>query len=171
MLAGAVALAAGRFQPLVRLDPVPATAILTRGEAAAGWPSKRFHDVLPLTEARGLARLIEARAAAVAGPHDRLGDACDFLTLAADWPYRYRNDAEVGLARGEHALDDLIGRVLDTDEGGLASSRAAVGLHGPAAGRPRGQRLSRHVRASSCSRRNRCSGTPTRTAAHGRRIG
>ena len=136
MLAGAVALAAGRFQPLVRLDPVPATATAATGEAAAGWPSKRFHDVLPLAEARGLARLIESRAAAVARPHDRLGDACDFLTLAADWPYRYRNDAEVGLARGEHALDDLIGRVLDTDEGGLASSRSRWAFTGRLLGDP-----------------------------------
>ena len=81
MLAGAVALAAGRFQPLVRLDPVPASP--GTGEAATGRPFKRFHDVLSLTEARGLARLIEARAAAVASPHDRLGDACDFLTAGS----------------------------------------------------------------------------------------
>ena len=134
MLAGAVALAAGRFQPLVRLDPVPSNP--GTDQATPGMPFKRFHDVLSLTEARGLARLIEARAAAVASPHGHLGDACDFLTLAADWPYRYRNDAEVGSARGEQAMDDLIGRVLENDEGGLASSRTRWAFTGRLLGDP-----------------------------------
>ncbi len=90
MLAGAVALAAGRFEPLVRWDT-----------------PRRFGDVLSVGEARTLARDLETRVADRVGPHDQIGDACDFLTLAGDWPYRYRSDD------GENAFDDLAGRVLD----------------------------------------------------------
>jgi hypothetical protein len=121
MLAGAVALAAGRFEPLVRLEPIPAN----RGwaSAASSAASKRFADRLSLAEARAFARKVEALAAAVAGHPGELGDRCDFLTLAGDWPYAYRNDVESGRARGEHALDDLIGRELTSDEGGLELTR------------------------------------------------
>ena len=117
MLAGAVALAAGRFQPLVRLEPI----VGDPGPGSKSGPRpKRFADRLSLDEARAFARKVEGLAAAVAGPHGGLGDSCDFLTLAGDWPYAYRNDVEDGQARGEHALDDLIGRVLDGSEPGLA---------------------------------------------------
>ena len=90
MLAGAVALAAGRFQPLVR------------------WETPRQHaDVPGLDEARELAANLEAQVAARVANHGKLGDDCDFLTLAGDWPYRYRDK------EGEAAFDDLIGRSTD----------------------------------------------------------
>ena len=117
MLAGAVALAAGRFQPLVRLDRI--TRYSSSGESSVGSRFESFRDVLSLAEARRFAHMIEARAATLTGTYNRLGDHCDFLTLAGDWPYRYSNDAEGGVVRGEHALDDLIGRLLETNEGGL----------------------------------------------------
>jgi hypothetical protein len=91
MLAGAVALAAGRFEPLVRWDT-----------------PRRFGEVLSLDEARALARDLETRVADRVGRYDQIGDACDFLTLAGDWPYRYLS------AVGENAFDafdDLAGRV------------------------------------------------------------
>jgi hypothetical protein len=134
MLAGAVALAAGRFQPLVRLDPVASSS--DSAQAAQGSKFRHFHDVLSLSDARSLARRVEARAEAVASPYEGLGDCCDFLTLAVDWPYKYRNDAEQGAAWGEHALDDLIGRLLQTDEGGLATSRSRWAFTGRLLGDP-----------------------------------
>jgi len=134
MLAGAVALAAGRFQPLVRLDPI--TRYSNSGEPSVGSRFKSFRDVLSLAEARGFAHMIEARAATITGTYDRLGDHCDFLTLAGDWPYRYSNDAEGGVVRGEHALDDLIGRLLETNEGGLALSRSRWAFTGRLLGNP-----------------------------------
>ena len=134
MLAGAVALAAGRFQPLVRLDPI--TRDSSSGESSVGSRFESFRDVLSLAEARGFAHMIEARAATITGTYDRLGDHCDFLTLAGDWPYRYSNDAEGGIVRGEHALDDLIGRLLETNEGGLAQSRSRWAFTGRLLGNP-----------------------------------
>ena len=134
MLAGAVALAAGRFQPLVRLDPI--TRYSSSGESSVGSRFESFHDVLSLAEARRFAHMIEARAATLTGTYNRLGDHCDFLTLAGDWPYRYSNDAEGGVVRGEHALDDLIGRLLETNEGGLAQSRSRWAFTGRLLGNP-----------------------------------
>ena len=134
MLAGAVALAAGRFQPLVRLDPI--TRYSSSGESSVGSRFESFRDVLSLAEARRFAHMIEARAATLTGTYDRLGDHCDFLTLAGDWPYRYSNDAEGGVVRGEHALDDLIGRLLETNEGGLAHSRSRWAFTGRLLGNP-----------------------------------
>ena len=134
MLAGAVALAAGRFQPLVRLDPVTRDS-LSR-EPSGGSRFKTFSDVFSLTEARKFGRLIEALAATITGSYNRLGDRCDFLTLAGDWPYRYFNDEESGILRGEHALDDLIGRSLETNEGGLARSRSRWAFTGRLLGDP-----------------------------------
>jgi hypothetical protein len=135
MLAGAVALAAGRFQPLIWLDGVPSSP--GSGDKFRPGPEiKPFHAVLSLSEARRLARMIESRAAAIASPHSGLGDRCDFLTMAVDWPYRYQNDLEEGIARGEHALDDLIGRVLETEEGGLATSRSRWAFTGRLLGDP-----------------------------------
>ena len=134
MLAGAVALAAGRFQPLVRLDPI--TRDSSSGESSVGSRFESFRDVLSLAEARKFAHMIEARAATLTGMYDGLGDHCDFLTLAGDWPYRYSNDAEGGVVRGEHALDDLIGRLLKTNEGGLAHSRSRWAFTGRLLGNP-----------------------------------
>ena len=69
MLAGAVALAAGRFQPLVRLDPVTGDRILE--SLRVGSRVKSFQDVLSLAEARRFARLIEATAATITGSIQR----------------------------------------------------------------------------------------------------
>lgn len=104
-LAGAAALAAGRFQPLVRVDPE------TGGTASKPRPLG-FHDRLAEDDAVAFARRIEARVAAVAPSYARLGDEVDFLTLAGDWPYRYEFARGTGLNRGERAVDDLIGRDL-----------------------------------------------------------
>ena len=84
-LAGAVALAAGRFQPLVRWET-----------------GKHFADVLPADEARTLALGLETLLADRGLRYDRLGDDCDFVTLAGDYPYRYDDKT------GQNAFDDLI---------------------------------------------------------------
>ncbi|HMB04571.1 MAG TPA: hypothetical protein VKP69_12635 [Isosphaeraceae bacterium] len=88
MLAGAVALAAGRFEPLVRWE-LP----------------RRFADVLSADDARALALDLETRIAGRVGRYGQIGDDCDFLTLAGDWPYRYQDKG------GQNAFDDLVGRV------------------------------------------------------------
>jgi hypothetical protein len=134
MLAAAVALAAGRFQPLVELEPLGASASSEASVNDSG--TKSFHHVLSLAQARAFARMVQRRAEAVVGGCDGLGDACDFLTLAGDWPYRYLNDAENGKVRGEQAIDDLIGRVLETEEGGLAESRHRWAFAGRILGDP-----------------------------------
>ena len=92
-LAGAVALAAGRFQPLLRWDV-----------------GKSFDDELQLEEARDLARNLVAKVRESVPRYDRLGDDCDFVTLAGDYPYRYI-DKEQG---GACAFDDLILRDAST---------------------------------------------------------
>jgi hypothetical protein len=89
-LAGAVALAAGRFQPLLRWET-----------------KKRFADDLTTDEAGALAHELEGVVAARIPDHDTLGDGCDFVTLAGDYPYRYLVD------RQPSALDDLVLRSAD----------------------------------------------------------
>ncbi|AGA30719.1 hypothetical protein [Singulisphaera acidiphila] len=89
-LAGAVALAAGRFQPLLRWDV-----------------EKGFGDVLTNDEAHALAASLESKVADCIPSYNRLGDNCDFVTLAGDWPYRY---APQSVQEGPKAFDDLIGR-------------------------------------------------------------
>ncbi len=134
MLAGAVALAAGRFQPLVRVEPTMWTLDDTRN------PGRVYHlgDKLTLPEATRFARHLEARVASVTPRYGQLGDDCDFLTIAGDWPYRYENDVERGPVRGVHALDDLIGRKLegDTDAQGLNLSRRRWAYAGRLLGDP-----------------------------------
>ena len=93
MLAGAVALAAGRFQPLLRLDS-----------------AERFADVLTLAQADLFARAVARRVGEVAPKYEGFGDDCDFLTIAGDYPYRYQ-DPKAGL----NALDDRLGRQPGTD--------------------------------------------------------
>jgi hypothetical protein len=88
-LAGAVALAAGRFQRLIRWDP-----------------PRRFGAEPTQGEAVFLANGLEAEVAKYVKSYDRLGDDCDFLTLAGDWPYRYRDKV------GPAAFDDLVGRSI-----------------------------------------------------------
>jgi hypothetical protein len=134
MLAGAVALAAGRFQPLVRLEPIAWE--VGHEDSRPGSRMKRFHDVLSMAEARRFARLIEATALSLAGGIIGLGDRCDFLTLAGDWPYRYLNNQEGGVASGEHALDDLVGRIIPTDQVGVEQSRSRWAFAGRLLGDP-----------------------------------
>ena len=134
MLAGAVALAAGRFQPLVRLEPSMWSLEETRDAGRV----YRSGDVLTLPQALRFARRLEARVASVAPRYDQLGDDCDFLTIAGDWPYRYTNDVERGSVRGIHALDDLIGRNLEgePDAQGLNASRRRWAYTGRLLGDP-----------------------------------
>jgi len=108
MLAGAVALAAGHFQPLVRLNAFSHTS----SDRSKPNDPARFHDVLTLPEAWEFARQIEGRVRSFALAYDQLGDRCDFLTLAGDWPYRYKVGEGIAPIRGVYALDDLIGRKL-----------------------------------------------------------
>ncbi|WP_406693515.1 hypothetical protein V5E97_21005 [Singulisphaera sp. Ch08] len=89
-LAGAVALAAGRFQPILRWDV-----------------EKTFGDVLSYDEARELAASFESKVGDCVPSYNRLGDDCDFVTLAGDWPYRYNPQSG---QEGPKAFDDLIGR-------------------------------------------------------------
>lgn len=107
MLAGAVALAAGRFQPLLRWDS-----------------PHRFADVISADQARQHASALEAIVARAVAGFDRLGDDCDFVTLAGDAPYRYTPREERGApfdvissfrkrAGGPDAFDDLVGRAAD----------------------------------------------------------
>ncbi len=107
-IGAAVALAAGHFQPLIRLGAFH----LPPGVRGAAESTRRFGDALSLVEAWGFARGIEARVAAAVAKYDRLGDDCDFLTLAGDWPCRYEVEEGEPPVRGLYALDDLIGRTL-----------------------------------------------------------
>ena len=134
MLAGAVALAAGRFQPLVRVEP----SIWSLGDPRDAGRVDRLGDVLTLAQAVRFVRRLEARVAAVTPHYDHLGDDCDFLTIAGDWPYRYRNDVDRGAARGIHALDDLIGRELagEPEVTGLDASRRRWAFAGRLLGDP-----------------------------------
>lgn len=93
-LAGAVALAAGRFQPLIRWEPPE------HGQA-----------VLKLERAEALAFDLEQRIGKAAPRFGRLGDACDFITLAGDYPDRFDLPIPARLPTGgPSAFDDLIGR-------------------------------------------------------------
>jgi hypothetical protein len=93
-LPGAVALAAGRFQPLVN------------------WTTpKKFKDKLTIDEARVYARSLENYLAKRAIAYDQLGDDCDFVTLAGDYPFKYEGPGRTRLyeTAGEpSAFDDLI---------------------------------------------------------------
>jgi hypothetical protein len=138
MLAGGVALAAGRFQPLVFLEPIPHHAGAV-GDPAASQPNHfSISDRLTLPQAHAFARKVEALAAATAGPHGArgLGDSCDFLTLAGDWPYIYRVDRGPSAVQGEYALDDLIGRVLPDDQDKLVQATTRWAYTGRLLGDP-----------------------------------
>ena len=135
MLAGAVALAAGRFQALVRLEP--SLWGLDDSSSSAGG-GVRYGDVLTLAQAWEFARHLEAHVASITPRYDRLGDDCDFLTIAGDWPYRYDDRLEAGPARGIQALDDLIGRALAGEPGSqsLPGSRRRWAFTGRLLGDP-----------------------------------
>lgn len=118
MLAGAAALAAGRFQPLIRIDP-PTSPGPSPKAAPRVWD---YTTVLGLAQAWGFAHAIEARIAIIVPRYARLGDDCDFITVAGDWPYRFRaaaNEPEPG----EYAFDDILGRVFDREPPGDWMSR------------------------------------------------
>lgn len=90
-LAGAIALAAGRFQPLLRWEPEKGAA-----------------DSLSSPEADRLVFDLETKVIALIPGHDRLGDDCDFITLAGDYPFR----AEIagGPNAGLGCFDDRLAR-------------------------------------------------------------
>lgn len=93
-LAGAVALAAGRFQPLARFSA-----------------PHRYADILPFDRGERFCRDVEAEVGARWAEYGGLGDDCDFLTLAGDWAYRLRGaDGQV------ESLDDRVGRSARTGE-------------------------------------------------------
>jgi len=133
-IGAAVALAAGHFQPLVRLGAFH----LPPGVRGAAESTRRLDDVLTLVEAWGFARGIEARVSATVANYDKLGDDCDFLTIAGDWPYRYEVEAAERPVRGVYALDDLIGRNLvgGPSLGGLERSRKRWAYAGRIIGDP-----------------------------------
>jgi len=94
-------------------------------------------DVLSLEDAWQFVKRIEAQVAAAVPHYDQLGDDCDFLTLAGDWPYRYNVEQANGPARGIYVLDDLIGRRLDPDgEGWLNRARRRWAYAGRLLGDP-----------------------------------
>jgi hypothetical protein len=107
-IGAAVALAAGHFQPLIPLGSFH----LPPGAPGAAESTRRFGDVLTVLEAWGFARGVEARVATAVARYDQLGDDCDFVTLAGDWPYRYEVEEGEHPARGIYAIDDLVGRTL-----------------------------------------------------------
>jgi hypothetical protein len=86
-LPGLVALAAGRFQPLIRLDT-----------------TKSFADMLSPEDLKVFLESISEALLKSARDYAKLGDDCDFITLAGDYPYRYSSP------RGVMAIDDRIGR-------------------------------------------------------------
>jgi hypothetical protein len=133
-IGAAVALAAGHFQPLVPLGAFH----LPPGARGASESTRRLGDVLTLAEAWGFARGVEARVAASVAKYALLGDDCDFLTLAGDWPYRYEVEGVEGPARGVYALDDLIGRALvgGPSLGGIEQSRGRWAYTGRIIGDP-----------------------------------
>lgn len=91
LLCAGVALAAGRFQPLLPWDLAgPADRVLTQQEA------------------RQAANQFEVQVADHFETFGNLGDGCDFATLAADWPYLYEVKEEP--AAGLYAFDDLLAR-------------------------------------------------------------
>jgi hypothetical protein len=95
-LPGAVALAAGRFQPLFLWQP-----------------GKGFDDRLPVQDALRLAAGLEQLVADHIDHYDRLGDDCDFVTLAGDYPFAYHGGVPKNpFGEGPNAFDDLILRSL-----------------------------------------------------------
>ncbi len=111
MLAGAAALAAGRFQPLILVDP-PTNPSAKPGDPTRAWD---YATVPGLVQAWDFVHAIEARISIIRPRHELLGDDCDFITVAGDWPYRFRVAANQ-FEPGEYALDDFMGRIRDRDE-------------------------------------------------------
>lgn len=95
-LAGGVALAAGRFQPLIRWGP-----------------GRKRGEPLTAPAAEEMAIDLERKVAAVVPNYARMGDDCDFLTLAGDWPDRYDAVKDRSAQPGPASFDDLVGRRAD----------------------------------------------------------
>jgi hypothetical protein len=112
--AGALALAAGHFQRVLRVAPTSAPTN-SGHDPKSDWS---MDTILSAQEAWQLVHRIEIQVAAAVPHYNQLGDDCDFLTLAVDWPYRYNIEKAEGAARGIYALDDLVGRRLDGAVGG-----------------------------------------------------
>ena len=90
MLAGAVALAAGHFQPLVRLRRPDDESGHHRRLGAIAAFRRRAVAAASVRISRNRSRAAWPRwSLATIG----LGDDCDFLTIAGDWPYRYSYDS------------------------------------------------------------------------------
>lgn len=103
-LAGAVALAAGRFQRLVLWKP-----------------DARREEVLDPEKAERLSLDLEAKIANAVPRYAAMGDDCDFLTLAGPYPVGHRIAGQPPRA-GVAAVDDLLGR-----DGGTAFRWAYLG--------------------------------------------
>ncbi len=86
-LPGLVALAAGRFQPLIRLES-----------------PKGYSDLLNADDLRAFLDSLDAAILEKVPGYRGLGDDCDFITLAGDYPYRYSGE------RGAMAVDDRVAR-------------------------------------------------------------
>lgn len=127
-LAGAAALAAGRFQPLVRVGRVVTE---DRREEPLGFGSSLTEE-----QAIAFARRVEARVASVAKAYGELGDDVDFLTLAGDWPFRYDSRRGPGMNRGDRAVDDLLGRELPPGTADVDRSRRRWAYTGRLLGDP-----------------------------------
>ena len=92
-LAGAVALAAGRYQSLVRWTP-----------------THTKERKLSFAQAWKIALDLEAAVSEVAPRFASFGDDCDFLTLAGPYPDRYILSGKGVILEGDAALDDLLAR-------------------------------------------------------------
>ena len=86
-LPGLAALAAGRFQPMIRLDS-------PRG----------FRDAIRTEDVPAFFGALESALRAKVPDFTHLGDDCDFVTLAGDYPYKFAGP------KGALAIDDLVGR-------------------------------------------------------------
>ncbi len=86
-LPGLAALAAGRFQPMIRLDS-----------------PKGFGDRLQVEDLTAFLGGLDTALRAKLPEFARLGDDCDFLTLAGDYPYVFNGP------KGALAVDDVVGR-------------------------------------------------------------
>ncbi len=118
MLAGAIALAAGRFQPLVHLDA-----------------AKGYDQTLSFDEFQTFSQSVATAVTRVAPWYAGLGDDCDFLTIAGNYPYRYLDDkgeieaVDDGLGRGEGSVRwAYAGRILGNEAVSLYQAMCALFL-------------------------------------------
>lgn len=131
-LAGAATLAAGRFQPLLRVERLEAVRADGRPKLLG------FDDVPDAAQALEFAGKVESRVASTTSEYRRLGDRVDFLTLAGDWPYRYRAAGGLSIAADDRALDDLVGRIMPSGSVDIDSLRLRWAYAGRLLGDPPG---------------------------------